>query len=406
MKKKVIIAYAFDESRMIFFERFRAALGQRGIELVVVSNRPALGRRNLAAQCLSRPRTMSADDDALIRNSLEYCVGNRDRRSASRLCRSLDEFLEDVRRRVDIVGAFIWNGSGLAERVITRFAKGYGIATAYFENSNIPGRMIVDSEGVNAQCSVARDPCLLDLYSSALSEEEFENWKRGYIADQMRSHKVHQASSVRRVNWSFLSDILSQWRRGIPQYETYPFLTKALLKLDALFYRPPNRHLDNLPERFVFFPIQVESDTQLIFNSDLGNEEALKIVSSRLEPGQKLVVKQHPAEPNKQVQRRYARIVARIGGIEADNNTFELMQAAEKVYTINSTAGLQAKLMGKPVECLGRAVFAQLDDKALNRYIHGFLASIEFFDTNHITEAQLEDLFSRCFPHLIANLAA
>ncbi|CAA0118129.1 capsular polysaccharide export protein, LipB/KpsS family [Zhongshania aliphaticivorans] len=395
--KAAIFAYAFDLDRVQFFERFRDALAACGLELVLISNRPALARQYPLLRCLSRPvRAFALGDDLLIKDSLEYRVGNRDIRSARRLVCALDDCLDGLRREYSCQAVFIWNGSALPERVMTRFARQQDIGTVYFENSNFPGRMIIDGEGVNAQCSIARNPSALRNYPSPLTSDEFEQWKQGYIVSQRQSHKVHQAKGVRQINWSFLYDAFMQVVNGVPKYEMYPLLTKAVRKLDALLYRPQNHVLESLPERFVFLPLQVQSDSQLIFNSEIGNEEAIAHIAGSLEPGQVLVVKQHPAEPNKRAQRRYSEVIAKFDALEISNNTFELMLAAEKVYTINSTAGLQAKLMGKPVECLGRAVFAGMNDEELNCYIHGFLSHVEFFDSvSDLAERDVNSVLSR-----------
>lgn len=394
--KPAVIAYAFDLDRVHFFERSRGALAACGVELVLISNRPALARQYPMLRCLSRPvRAFAPADDLLIKDSLEYRVGNHDLHSARRLVCALDDCLEKLQGEYFCQAVFIWNGSALPERVMARFARQRDIGTVFFENSNFPGRMIIDGEGVNAQCSIARDPEKLRNYPSPLTPDEFEQWRQEYIASQRQSHKVHQAKGVRQINWSFLYDAVMQLAGGVPKYEMFPLLTKVVRKVDALLYRPQNCVLERLPKRFVFLPLQVQSDTQLIFNSDMDNEGAIEHIAKRLEPGQVLVVKQHPAEPDRRAQRHYSEVIAKFGALEAGNNTFELMLAAEKVYTINSTAGLQAKLMGKPVECLGRAVFAEMNDEELNCYAHGFLFPIDLFDDTPVSQESLQEIFNR-----------
>lgn len=394
--KSAIFAYAFDEARAVFFERFRSALQAQGIELVVISNRPALARLYPQVRILARPRSKPHErDNDIIHDCLEYRVGNRNLIAAQRFICALEDCLQILSGEYEPLAVFIWNGSDLPGRVMARFAREKNVRTLFFENSNISGKMIVDTEGVNAQCSVARDPSLLKNYPSPLSAEQFSAWKQEYIASQLCTHKVHQAKNVRQIHWSFLSDRAVQLLHGIPQYEKYPFLMKAFRKIDAVFYRPRDLVLDVLPRRYVFLPLQVQSDTQLIFNSEIDNLKAMRLVFERLEPGQKLVVKQHPAEPDKRVQRHYSRIIAENGGIETTNNTFDLILNAEKVFTINSTAGLQAKLMGKPVECLGQAVFAAMDDCDLNRYIHGFMVPVEFFRANPLIESEVDAMLAR-----------
>ena len=51
----------------------------------------------------------------------------------------------------------------------------------------------------------------------------------------------------------------------------------------------------------------------------------------------------------------------------------DLIKAADRVITINSTVGMEALLYHKPVEILGRAFYQHFDNERLKKYIHHYL---------------------------------
>ena len=79
-----------------------------------------------------------------------------------------------------------------------------------------------------------------------------------------------------------------------------------------------------------------------------------------------------------------------------DNNTFEVITNAQKVITINSTVALEAMILNKPVEILGRSFYKFFNKERTKNYILGYLENIDFFSNKEFTVEQIENLINRC----------
>ncbi len=132
---------------------------------------------------------------------------------------------------------------------------------------------------------------------------------------------------------------------------------------------------------YLFLPLQVSGDTQIKLNSDVDNLRAIQLAQEiALSENLRLLVKMHPAE---QDSASFADIAALSEHLEFDiveNPTTDLLKGAKKIVTINSTVGLEGLLYGKPVVCLGRALYSTFDETRLLKYIHRYLiADIDYF---------------------------
>jgi capsular polysaccharide export protein len=145
------------------------------------------------------------------------------------------------------------------------------------------------------------------------------------------------------------------------------FASRAGLWLERRALPFINRHsvasvgAEALPQRFVLFPFQVRSDSQLVLHSPLYGNDLESVVAeldaalARIDPQLRLVAKFHPYElPHTQrsyhaLPRRYPRVcfVSRVP-------MARLLERASAVVTINSTSGFEALLFDKPVLALGR----------------------------------------------------
>ena len=149
----------------------------------------------------------------------------------------------------------------------------------------------------------------------------------------------------------------------------------------------------NLPERFIFFPMQVSTDTQIVLNSDVDNVGVLKyLVDQEALP---IVTKPHPAELNFDY-------IYKIKNENKDKifitntNTYELIKKSEKVYTINSTVGMEAMLYDKNVSFMGRSIYSKMNNEQLKKFIHLYLIDIDFFDCrNNISKNVIDKIYSR-----------
>lgn len=143
--------------------------------------------------------------------------------------------------------------------------------------------------------------------------------------------------------------------------------------------------------------MQVASDSQIILNSDIGLFDALKYSIKKAEVDNlNLVVKLHPAERDIDVIYTILKLREKYKFNIVDNNTFEVIANAQKVITINSTVALEAMILDKPVEILGRSFYKFFNKERTKNYILGYLEDIDFFSSEKFTVEQVKKLINRC----------
>jgi capsular polysaccharide export protein len=333
------------EYRAVFFSchvKSRSLLHRLGHAVHPARRRGAADRlpegvRIDAEQLLSRLRKV-ADADLVRRQDPFYCW----------LVWALVGFFDTVRP----AGLFVWNGSGLAAAVAEQVARARGLPIVFGENGYLPGTLQLDSRGVNAFASIGRDLSLGEIRALTFTD------------DQVRAFEA----------------VLADYRAGLAPRRAPPpggrvrpswsaYLIQALLDLrerDRALKgnRLVPRGIPVLPERFVLFPLQVRSDSQLTVHSPIyGNrlDHAIADVAAALrlvDPGMGLAVKLHPADLGKTDYDAAVRAhpdLVWIGG----GDVRDLLRRAAGVVTVNSTVGIEALIFGKPVVALGRNFYVR-----------------------------------------------
>jgi capsular polysaccharide export protein len=265
--------------------------------------------------------------------------------------RSVRTFLDD--QAPD--GIFCWNGSGLAAGLATQIARHRGIPVAFGENGYLPGTMQLDPLGVNAAASFGpAGTTLARILERTWTEQQCQS----------------------------LEALLEQYRRGQrlaprrgrpPGLRASPlaYLQQAILDLRTRASRPRmNRPMNSLvpaetpalPERFLFFPLQVRQDSQLTVHSpvygprlDLAIEDLVAALAE-VAPGLQLVVKLHPADRTKT---DYDPLITRFPDVVwiGSGDVRDILRTAAAVVTVNSTVGVEGLVFNKPVVVLGDAVY-------------------------------------------------
>ena len=133
--------------------------------------------------------------------------------------------------------------------------------------------------------------------------------------------------------------------------------------------------------------MQVSNDSQLLFNSKINNVQAIEYASGVAKnKGMDLLVKPHPAEVN---PLEYEKVIA----LKMKLKFYLVNQPT--VITINSTVGLEALLIGKPVEFLGKTFYESLDKERMQNYIMSYLINIDFFGTEYIDKSRIQVVLDR-----------
>jgi capsular polysaccharide export protein len=122
-----------------------------------------------------------------------------------------------------------------------------------------------------------------------------------------------------------------------------------------------------LPQRYVFVPFQVNDDSQILVHSDYNNmtefvEDVIQGVDNynkQFNDNLSIVFKEHPMDIGKTNYRKlYNKYQNRNDILFLKwGDTNELIKKAEVVITVNSTVGLEAIQLYKPVICMGRSFY-------------------------------------------------
>lgn len=136
----------------------------------------------------------------------------------------------------------------------------------------------------------------------------------------------------------------------------------TLLELRQFFMDRKLR--ENVVEKFdIGVPLQVEDDTNLIaYGNGIDNSTILNIVQRQ---GRKVSVRAHPTS-------KFA-LKGKISDKSLDSIDF--IQKCKEIYTINSSVGFEALLLGKKTTVLGDSSFKHIhvEDKDFNEKIYHFL---------------------------------
>lgn len=379
-----ILIYIDCLERMNFFKRVAVSLDE---DVVFVTNRLSVyvQMREFDIYLLKNRKSNQKLSDENLKNTLSFVGGNHDLQIAREISASVFGNILDLFEQYKFDLFMIWNGSTTIAKTLGFFAKEYKIKTTFLELSNLPNKLFYDSCGVNAASNLFKNPQILDLFS--VSDEIWLEWKNSYFS---KISAVKQASNKHTVRYIQFLDYIGFVFGCIKEDYRNPLsvIIQKFKNKNQLVYEK-----DDLKMGYLFFPLQVSNDTQIILNSDIDNIGVLKHLREKY-PAQKILAKIHPAEENREFINEVEN-VARILDIKlVSNDTKELIKNATKVAVINSTVGLEALIYDKQIEVFGRAIYSYFDEVRLKNYICGYLANIEYFSDNQIDKNELKRVFA------------
>ncbi len=289
------------------------------------------------------PTTLTLDG---YKNSSDPHPAWRER--AARLERALDAFFVE-----ENVGAvFVWNGADLVTSVAVELARRRGLPVVFGENGYLPGTLQIDAAGVNHRSSLTAAVAEGAYRGTRLAAGEQLALDAALATLRGEHPRPSPVPPRRRVRASLGARLSRELARPIDpsRWHFHP--------------RPAGFSAIDLPRRsrpYVFLPLQVVGDSQLIQHSPLVGQDMprfVRLVADALAlvaPAQRLVVKLHPAERVHHLSdyRRLAAADARITWVR-DIPATRLAAGASAVVTVNSTVGFEALALDRPVVTLGR----------------------------------------------------
>ena len=382
-----------------FFLRFAQSLAENDYNVFFLSNRLSvvLAAQQEGCQALFlRGEYDSSFPSASSGGSFEdFSTSNLATVKIDKCLSRLNAFYLSTLKPLGQSAYFFWNGSSLLARALSTVVRDDGNDTLFFELGNFPGKVFVDPEGVNAKSWFFRN--YQELADRNIDMKAFYSWRANYLENKMSKHVVQQASVANKFNWFYPLDVFGFYCLSAPYSEppdmlgrTWRYFRSRIVQYDYDEIVGRDHH------SYVFFPLQVSTDSQLLVNSDIDNLEgvrqAMRIAQSE---GASLIVKPHPAEGNRAFVEKLASLRAELGFKFVDGNTFELMAHSSRVVTINSTAGMEAMLLDKPVTVLGRAIYEKFSIEDLAYYIMEYLFDIDYFSNKPISSDFITKLIAR-----------
>lgn len=402
---KLIVTCVLGKMHIDFYKRMEKAFREEGYQFLFLASNYSTYHYAIQQRCnvkLLRRKHISVVrdcyqglDDRLL-NSMDVKIGLFNLKSAVDYYKSIYELLENINQKHKISLALAFQNARTEEMSLHDFAANHSIDKLFFEYSNMPGKLFCDREGSNKKSELyLSHNRVLDQFDCP-SDEEYNEWKKSYLKIKFKQVSVPQAQMTwHRTPMEEIKDVLSSL------FITHvPFANKNTLSvIKTRLNRKFNRNAlipyfadfdaEKNKKQYIFFPLQVSADTQIIINSDIGLIEALqKAVDIARKANMKLVIKPHPAESNKVAQGKILDIARKNHCVICNNNTFDLIQHAYKVITINSTVGLESMILGTPVEVLADAFYKNFSYEQLKKYLLRYLVNIELFSNNEIKDIQ------------------
>lgn len=394
-----VISYVDFEEPANFYLRFQHALNELGYTMLYVTERYSMVKyllENGAAKesvfYLKKSLLKQSTEKPDLTKSIEVLVGQFDLHQAQDLYNAAWELLKNL-PVTQIKYFFMWNGNKIVDKAFKNFAENNGIKTLYFEIANIKGKLFVDPLGTNAKSLLYKNKDILSRFP--VIPDDYNKWREGYIKDKFLQKTIPQARK-RSVSFAAKKIINDFWgyyfKNGIVQKHISTEKIKSFFNKKKHY---SSRH-DFQKNSFVFFPLQVSTDTQILINGRMDLISAINFSMKKAEEwGKMLVIKPHPAEKSPASLDYIMKLVEKHKVEIADGNTFKLIDDSFKTITINSTVGLEAKILQHPVEVIGKALYENFDEKDIERYICGYLIDLDYFGNGEVTNETLEEILSR-----------
>ena len=219
--------------------------------------------------------TVSADRQVLKTKAV--ALGGMSENKAEAYVRQISDKLERIVNEDQCVDIFVWNGASVSGVAAKRFKESRPsyVSLLFFEIANLPGKCFVDCQGTNASSFLFAEPGFLSEYS--VDFDAYSKWRSEYIQKKMEVGFAPPQAKKQKVSFWGVVDFLYLCVIGAA-------LFGPLRKKIGAYFGKNKRRLpfSAAPESgFVFLPLQVSSDSQIILNSEIDNLGAIERVLSQ-----------------------------------------------------------------------------------------------------------------------------
>ena len=307
-----------------------------------------------------------------------------------------ERFISD--HHIDLL---ITGGATGFERCGLATARRLGIKTlCLWEGFFRPDTITYDRLGMNAESELYSVSS--ETIQSHIPTDKFKQFISVYAERLNNSHP----SSLQRIHggrFNVLKQARSRWvdRKDVERIRI-PLAQHLTARASYLRYKSSYRSIDEVSKPFIFFPFQTHTDTNVALNCDIfpfsGIAErviaAFSQVRSKL--GADLIIKEHPMDIFRiSYDRRNADGVYWISP-ETPTSAILLNPYCAGTIVVNSTAGLESLVLGRPVMTLGRSVYGrtELVDPLLNLNLEEISRHLEQLPMRKVNHTALQNFLS------------
>ena len=380
--------------RLRFFLRLEEAMLAFDVSVTYVTTLPAVAfRAVLRGKAITIVRGQSGKEFPAVESCFDVLSGELTIEEAIFLYSSMWQTAVELVDKNQIDACLIWNGCKTADLAVYDVVESRNLNALFLEVGNLPGKLFVDCLGVNARSSIARYHAVLEDYPA--DGVDFQRWLSSYLKSKRGNSSVPQKKT--RVDFG-LNKLLNRFfcfAGRLPKTQSFSIFRHLKRELGLMRYKVPLDSLKSIP-KYVFFPLQVTKDTQLVVNSDLDNESGIRAADEYARNlNVPLVVKLHPAEDNPGALNQIEKLREELKFYVVEEPVVQLIERAELVVTLNSTVGLEAKLMAKPLVTLSPTYYSSLRAADMKNLVLAYMLDIDYFAKTSIDVHVVSELLQR-----------
>ena len=387
---------------MKLFTRFEKAFNGCNYNFIFVTNKLSIYilLRWRRKHCFLIKRMSHIVHDVDVENCLQRKTDSLDEIGCKAVASDVYETLHRIANSYNIQLLFIWNGYRAVEYSAKYWARSNKCNVLYFELGNFKGKLFADPIGVNCESLAAKCPEIFTHIE--YDDDSCTAWKNRYVDERRVHHTVPQARAITSVNMWYLLDIIGS-ATGLARADNNEKIWRKIFeKIKRNSARIKYDTYDLKKGKYIFLPLQVSNDTQLLLNSSVDNYGALNYALTHAATRKAdLLVKIHPAEPNEKFIRYVCQMSKQLNFKVTNQNTFNLIENAEAIVTINSTVGLEARIFGVETHVLGRSLYGNFTNDQVKRYLCSYLLDIEYFSDVPIEISDAVKLLERSEMHCV-----
>ncbi|MBE0347313.1 capsular polysaccharide export protein [Pseudoalteromonas peptidolytica F12-50-A1] len=268
------------------------------------------------------------------------------------------QFYDDIFANESCLGAVIIGDVRVFSSTAKIISQKRSKKIIYFEPGPF-GTMIFDEKGVNKNMEISK----FDCHEITLGTSSNEILSEFYTVNSCKKYfEGDFFAYFRKIPDVFLSvppffmrkALLVELQTGEGLTDSLPYLVSRIVS------KQPKAIKYKSPDRFIFFPLQVPCDVQIIMNSPhfRSIKSMLSELISNLPDGYKLIIREHPMNLGRYGKDFY-QIITNSENAILDNSTSidKLIKNADLVVVCNSTVGVEALRTDTEVFTLGDSYY-------------------------------------------------